>query len=237
MIPMNIRTTLRFLLPYIPLAAIWMLLLAGNNLWAFIAFHLISRCTYFLYVSLTLRAREQTCLQGGPQSDPDAFERFRRRASLILNNDAVSFLLLVVGTTDTLVTTLPVAVRIIIALVLIILGAGIKLWTLKILGSGGYYWEDFFTPPTRERLQLSGPYRLIRNPMYTVGYAHAYGLALLLGSWPGLLAAVFDQTMILILNAWVEHPHCRRIYGIGKPRPQTLSILPSPEEFGERPGT
>src|SRR5256885_843703 len=39
----------------------------------------------------------------------------------------------------------------------------------------------------------TGPYRFLRNPMYTVGYLQTYGLALLVGSRFGLIMALFDQ--------------------------------------------
>jgi hypothetical protein len=46
--------------------------------------------------------------------------------------------------------------------------------------------------------------------MYTVGYLHAYGFALVTGSWLGLLAAAFDQAAILVFHQLVEKPHFLR---------------------------
>ena len=46
--------------------------------------------------------------------------------------------------------------------------------------------------------------------MYTVGYAHAYGFALLLSSWPGLAGAAFAQLGITLVAVLVERPHGRR---------------------------
>ncbi|MGH2668454.1 MAG: methyltransferase, partial [bacterium] len=51
------------------------------------------------------------------------------------------------------------------------------------------------------------PYRFLKNPMYTVGYLQTYGLALLTGSMPGLVAALFAQAAILLFYLLVEKPH------------------------------
>ena len=68
-----------------------------------------------------------------------------------------------------------------------------------------------FTSPARG-LVTTGPYRWFRNPMYTVGYAHAYGFALAFLSWPGLLAALCDQVAILVFHLAVERPHVKAVY-------------------------
>src|ERR1051325_5449318 len=60
---------------------------------------------------------------------------------------------------------------------------------------------------------IAGPYRWLRNPMYTVGYVQTYGLALLVASLPGLVAAVFSQGAIVAFYRLVERPHYQRLYG------------------------
>src|SRR5205823_10694441 len=60
---------------------------------------------------------------------------------------------------------------------------------------------------------IAGPYRWLRNPMYTVGYLQTYGLALLVASLPGLVAAVFSQGAIVAFYRLVERPHYQRLYG------------------------
>ena len=71
------------------------------------------------------------------------------------------------------------------------------------------HWRNFFVHEEKT-FSASGPYKLFANPMYTLGYAHAYGVALAWLSFPGLLAAAFAQATILALNALIEQPHFRR---------------------------
>src|SRR5437588_10117553 len=49
--------------------------------------------------------------------------------------------------------------------------------------------------------------------MYTVGYLQTYGVALLVASLPGLVAAVFSQGAIVAFYRLVERPHYQRLYG------------------------
>src|SRR6266576_522781 len=57
----------------------------------------------------------------------------------------------------------------------------------------------------------AGPYRWLKNPMYTVGYLPVYGLALATASLVGLVAALFDQCAILTFYHLVEKPHFERV--------------------------
>jgi hypothetical protein len=45
-----------------------------------------------------------------------------------------------------------------------------------------------------------------------VGYLQTYGLALVLRSWPGLIAAAFAQAAILAMYFTVERPHFTRLH-------------------------
>jgi protein-S-isoprenylcysteine O-methyltransferase Ste14 len=57
----------------------------------------------------------------------------------------------------------------------------------------------------------AGPYRFLSNPMYTIGYLQTYGVALIVGSWPGLVAAVFAHVSILLFHFLIEKPHFERL--------------------------
>jgi protein-S-isoprenylcysteine O-methyltransferase Ste14 len=94
---------------------------------------------------------------------------------------------------------------------LIAAGISMKLWAAARLGAGAYYWENFFVAGPFVAPDPPGPYRYLRNPMYTVGYLHAYGFALACLSLPGLLAAAFDQGAILLFHHFVERPHFQRL--------------------------
>ena len=74
-------------------------------------------------------------------------------------------------------------------------------------GGRAYYWYNFFAVPTSPPPPAGGPYRVLRNPMYTVGYLPSYGLALATASLPGLVAAAFDHAAILAFFYMVEQPH------------------------------
>ena len=171
------------------------------------AYHVASRAGYVVGVgyALTQQSRHQRLtrrfgLDGG-------FRRFRRFASLLMSNDALSFVLLGAATRDTLPSVVPAIALVVAGAVLIAVGVTIRLWANKLLGPAAYYWYNFFAPDDQLVPERLGPYRFLKNPMYTLGYAHTYGIALVCASWPALVAAVIDQAAILIFFAVVEKPH------------------------------
>ena len=175
--------------------------------WAVFGYHLASRLTYVLYVGLALRAQERHGYFTERWGVEGGFRRFRRMAALVMNNDAVSFVVLCFATAHTFSVDLPGEWLVGVGIALIVVGGGTKLWAAATLGGRAYYWYNFFAPPSSPPAPAGGPYRFLRNPMYTVGYLPSYGLALALGSMPGLVAAVLDHAAILIFYATVEQPH------------------------------
>ncbi|MGQ0702898.1 MAG: PEMT/PEM2 family methyltransferase [Gemmatimonadales bacterium] len=173
-----------------------------------IAFHIASRLAYVVGVGSALNLEKRRRWFTRARGTEAGFRRFRRLAATVMNNDAVSFALACWLTRETL--AIPVARPVLVAVggAAILAGASIKLWARAAVGGGGagYYWRDFFdaqVPPPGK----PGPYRYLKNPMYTLGYLHAYGLALALASLPGLVLAVFDQLAILAFYRIVEKPH------------------------------
>ncbi len=100
----------------------------------------------------------------------------------------------------------------------------LNLWALPLLawGYGQYRWvgrlrtdqggggPGMSNPP--ERLVTTGPYRLVRNPMYLGHLIFFLGLALLLLSWPSWLVFVvhlfwFDR------RARADEEHLRHLFG------------------------
>lgn len=73
---------------------------------------------------------------------------------------------------------------------------------------------------------VSGPYRVLRNPMYGVGQLHAYGIAILMSrSWNGLMAAAVCHAPIYVFYFRAELPFIRRTYltrASGTPSPEDL---------------
>lgn len=143
------------------------------------------------------------------------FRRFRRLASTIMNTDAVSFVVLCLLTRGALGRVAGPLLLVPVGLLLVVAGIGIKLWAARTLGSRAYYWYDFFMPASARPPDPPGPYRYLDNPMYTVGYLHAYGFALMCGSAWGLGAAAFDQAAILAFHHLVERPHVARLFAAG----------------------
>jgi protein-S-isoprenylcysteine O-methyltransferase Ste14 len=177
-----------------------------------LGYHILSRLTYVLYVGNALRSQDRSntfTRRWGPER---GFQRFRRIAALVMNNDGVSFAIVCIVSWDTLSLPLPRAVPIAAGAFLMVLGGVIKFWAATTLGVRAYYWHNFFTNE-RAPLNTRGPYRFLKNPMYTVGYLPLYGLALFTMSLPGLLAAAFDQAAILAFHRWVEKPHFDRWAG------------------------
>lgn len=187
------------------------------TLWgtAALAYALTSRLAYVVGVGTFLRRQERGRFTGG-------FPRFRRTAAALMANDGASFLLLCVATRGSLDVAVSNVVMIAAGSALVVLGLGVKLWARATLGTEAYYWHNFFEPPPPETLAppaTAGPYRYLRNPMYSVGNVHLYGLALIAGSAPALAAAVFAHVAILAFYQVVERPHFERLTGQSRGNP------------------
>ena len=181
-----------------------------------LGYHLLSRLAYVLYVGYALKAQERNGAFTRRWGAERGFRRFRRIAALVMNNDGVSFAFVCILTWDTLSVPLPQEAVIGAGLVLLVFGGLTKFWAAKTLGERAYYWHNFFTAE-RAPLNTRGPYRFLKDPMYTVGYLPLYGLALFTMSLPGLLAAIFDHVAILAFHRWVEQPHFERWSGAMQP--------------------
>lgn len=139
------------------------------------------------------------------------YRRFKRIASVLMNNDGVAFVALAVVTTGSLDAPWPAWLRLTAGAALCVAGVGTKVWAARLLGSHGYHWRNFFAPQLEHEVTAAGPYRWLRNPMYTVGYLQTYGLALILESWPALIGAAFAQAAILTFYFVVEKPHFEQL--------------------------
>lgn len=179
---------------------------------AVLSYAVASRLAYVLFVGVALRRQERDAIYTRRYGVQEGFRRFRRVAALIMNHDAVAFILLCLVTRDTLTLPVPRIAAIAVGAVLVIAGAGIKVWAARTLGSNAYYWYNFFAPDDAPGPVASGPYRFASNPMYTIGYLHTYGFALIMGSLPGLVAAAFAQATILVFHIVVEKPHFERLH-------------------------
>jgi protein-S-isoprenylcysteine O-methyltransferase Ste14 len=176
---------------------------------AAIIYHVASRLAYVLYVGFALGRQQRHGYFTERWGVEGGFRRFRRRAAVFMYNDGLSFGVLCLATRGTWHPAAPRWILLALAALLIVVGVGAKLWAAVVLGGKAFYWYDFFAGPPAQP-STRGPYRWLRNPMYTVGYLQTYGFALLLASFPGLLAGLFDQVAILAFHRWVEEPHVKR---------------------------
>jgi protein-S-isoprenylcysteine O-methyltransferase Ste14 len=189
------------------------------TLWGGLAlgYHIASRLTYVVGVGVALTRQDRAQVFTRRDGVEAGFRRFRRMASTVMNNDGISFVILCVVTRQTI--HLPAMLLLPTGALLVLLGVSTKLWAAARLGYAAYYWHNFFAPGELVAPDPPGPYRFFKNPMYTVGNLHMYGVALVLGSLPGLVAAGFDQAAILVFNRWVEKPHFDSLTRRASPRP------------------
>ena len=187
--------------------------LQDNGLWAGLAigYHVASRLAYVFGIGLALTKQERHQVFTRRDGVEAGFRRFRRFSAILMSNDALSFVLLCAATQETIGPVVPTLALMTAGLLLIAVGLWIRLWAAKQLGDAAYYWYNFFTPVKHVERERLGPYRFLNDPMYTVGYFHTYGIALLCASWPGLIAGVFDQAAILAFHRFVEKPHFERL--------------------------
>src|SRR5437879_652370 len=134
---------------------------------AFLAYSILSRLAYVLYVGLALRREELY----GPSGE---FRRFRRRAAFVMNNDAVAFVALCVATRNTLRLPMPLVASTALGAALAIIGLGTKLWAARTLGSNASYWQNFFEPELAGETVSNGPYLFLSNLMYQICLFHTY---------------------------------------------------------------
>lgn len=180
---------------------------------ALFAYVALSRLAYVLFVGRGLRRQDREQYYTRRFGAEAGFRRFRRMASIAMNHDAVAFIALCVLTRGTLTLPLPPTLVIAAGVALVVIGVGTKVWAARTLGAKAYYWYNFFAPDDARGPVSSGPYRFVSNPMYTIGYLQTFGLALILGSLPGLVAAAFAQAAILAFYRVVEKPHFERLHG------------------------
>ena len=171
----------------------------------------LSRLAYVVGVGNALLRQDRNQFFTREHGVAEGFRRFKRGASWVMNNDAVALVLVCVITRDTLDAGVSRRVLVAVGVCCVAAGGWVKIWARDTLGANAYYWYNFFDPAPMKPLERPGPYRYLDNPMYTVGYLPAYGVALVLASWPGLVAAAFAQAAIGVFHVVVEKPHYDRL--------------------------
>ena len=170
-----------------------------------------SRLGYVVGVGAMLKRQERDQVFTRTAGVDAGFARFRRIASLLMNNDAVAFILACLVTRGSITPGPRPMLMAVAGLLLCVLGVGMKAWAASQLGSDGYYWKNFFDDAPYVAPVRPGPYRFFKNPMYTVGNLHMYGFALLSNSLPGIFVSLFDHLALMFFHLIVEKPHFERL--------------------------
>jgi protein-S-isoprenylcysteine O-methyltransferase Ste14 len=95
---------------------------------------------------------------------------------------------------------------------LFVTGLAVKGWATLTVGVDAYFFRDMFLGRPLAPVCNNGPYRFLRNPMYSVGQLQGYGYALLYGSLPGVLAAAAGHLLIYAFYIAAERPFVRSTY-------------------------
>ncbi len=100
----------------------------------------------------------------------------------------------------------------------VLFGAGVivKLWATLTVGVDIYFFRDMFLRRALAPASVDGPYRFLRNPMYSLGQLQGYGYALMDLSLPGVLAAAAGQLLVYAFYYAAERPFVHRVYGTRK---------------------
>jgi isoprenylcysteine carboxyl methyltransferase (ICMT) family protein YpbQ len=201
-------------------------------MWGSLAFVylLFARLAYVVWVGATLKQQDRDQRYTRRYGVEGAYARFRRLSNVLMVNDTAAFILLNIVTIDTLHLPGPRAAQIAFGLAIGIFGIAIKAWATATLGTQSYHWHNFFVPTVPERPNPPGPYRFLKNPMYSVGYLQTYGLACVCASMYGMIASAFMQATIMVFNATVEKPHYLSLLRDAQTRPAGVRGAPGLEQ-------
>ncbi len=121
---------------------------------------------------------------------------------------------------------LPAPLVLAAGLTLFVAGLVVKLWATLTVGVDAYYFRDMFLSRPLAPACGGGPYRFLRNPMYSVGQLQGYGYALLYGSFPGVAAAAAGHLLIYAFYLAAERPFVRSTYLMPHPAQMIGSAPP-----------
>eukprot|EP00474_Spongospora_subterranea_P008421 CRZ08879.1 hypothetical protein [Spongospora subterranea] len=147
---------------------------------------------------------------------PDCFNAwlaFRFLVDIVLCNDGLSYLILVFKC-----WTLPErlglfeCLQYLLGILLALFNYWAKVDAHRCIGDYSWYWGDNFFV-LDQHLTFDGIFALVPHPMYTVGYALYYGLALISRSYTILIASLIAHMLQIGFLVFVENPHIDRTYG------------------------
>ncbi len=196
---------------YAVLLPFWAAVVALDSVPAAFACFLAARAAYVLFVGVSLRAQASGGWYTRRWGAEEGFRRFRTASMALMVNDVAAIGTVCWAGRGTLQGPTDPWVTVAFGALLFAGGVAIRAWATASLPEGSFFWKGCFLPNGCTRFVTTGPYRWFANPMYTLGYLHAYGAALLFRSLPGLAAAAVAQALILLMNRWAERPHTERL--------------------------
>lgn len=108
--------------------------------------------------------------------------------------------------------SIPTAIIIITAVVLVCVGLGVKIWSAYVVGIPIYYWKDMFLGRKVSDFVITGPYKYFSNPMYGIGQVQVYAIAIYYNSVYGLIFGAINQLLVFLFYFIVEKPFIYRTY-------------------------
>ena len=199
-------------LAYLVLVPIWGLIFWYDHIWPAAIWCVLARFGYAGGIGRLLSRERHDQLFTSRWGTSGGYSVFRSIASVTLNNDAIALGLIAWTSRGTLPVDIPMWVNVTIGAILVAVGLGVKGWATLTIGEKAYYWYDFFAEPDDTEYSEEGPYPWLDTPMYSIGYAHAYGFPIALASLPGLIAGAFYHLAVLAFCELVERPHYEDIY-------------------------
>lgn len=226
------------------LNAVWV---AGSVASVYLAHVLIARAewrltlSYFLFTlvfyyggnALILRS-ELPVLAIARFGEERAFRAYETLAGLMFLNQGLGVGCMAALHVPGLELLLPAPLVFAAGVALFVAGLVVKGWATITVGVDAYYFRDMFLGRPLAPACDGGPYRLLRNPMYSVGQLQGYGYALLYGSLPGLVAAAAGHLLIYAFYLVAERPFVRSTYMTARSAQAITSgeYFPPGERFG-----
>lgn len=170
------------------------------------ALHVIFRLAYIFYIGLSLRAARRRT-ESDPAVRHEHWLRFKKKTSAVFFGDMASTAAILVLTAGTLRDYVPFEYSLITGVVFTIIGVSVKIAASRAIGVKGFYYYNFFCNEQEREYHTRGIYRTLDNPMYGLGYLHAFGFPLIFWSLWGLVFAAFDWAVIWGFYLMFERPH------------------------------
>ncbi|KAF1944310.1 phosphatidylethanolamine N-methyltransferas-like protein [Clathrospora elynae] len=137
---------------------------------------------------------------------------FRRVVDLILMCDFVSYCLFAIACFNRPAESwLLWALRWMTGIVLFLFNLWVKLDAHRVVKDFAWYWGDFFYL-IDQSLTFDGIYDMAPHPMYSVGYAGYYGIALMMASYKVLAISIVAHAAQFAFLILVENPHISAVY-------------------------